>query len=147
MTEELFKELTLEQELFENENLALDEEDLTMLSLSLVEMAEDLHCNIGLWHALETYQMELFCTPLPLIWRTGDDPLELFDTLRFQFYLYTIWGILKPDIILLPTNPDLISLAETVSDWTQETFSRFQTKSPISAYLQSIRTTNGLLDK
>ncbi|MGK0186175.1 MAG: hypothetical protein ACI9R3_001958 [Verrucomicrobiales bacterium] len=66
----------------------LDREDLIPLAVVLVEFAEDIHCDLGIWRALETWQCETLGSPLPLFVERGDsEPLVAFDSRRIRYLL------------------------------------------------------------
>lgn len=72
------------QRSFFNPQLRLVPGKLDQLALAAVEMAEDLHADLGLWRALEQHQQAELGVPLPLVMRPADPPLEPFDERRDQ---------------------------------------------------------------
>jgi hypothetical protein len=61
------KALTQAQKGFSNETLRLHTPRLKALATILVEFAEDLHCEIGIWRSVERFYAELFGTSLPFL--------------------------------------------------------------------------------
>jgi hypothetical protein len=69
----------------------------------LVEWAEDVHNEIGLWRTVETHQRRWFGTPLPLIVNASPEvePRD-FDLRRIQFFLWSLWPCFNPERVLSP---------------------------------------------
>ena len=91
----------------------------------LVEWAEDVHNDIGLWRAVETHQRRCFGTPLPLIVNASPEvePRD-FDPRRIQFFLWSLWPCFNPERVLSPAHADLKRLAEAASRLLAERFAR-----------------------
>jgi hypothetical protein len=69
----------------------LDRPALKTLAAILVEFAEDLHCEIGIWQALKRSQTEFFGTPLPfVIDPSASPPLDGIRAARLQYFLWAI---------------------------------------------------------
>ena len=102
----------------------------------LVEWAEDIHNNIGLWRTVETHQQKCFGTPLPLI-VGASPPVELrgFDPRRIQFLLAGVWPWLNPERVISPGHTDLKRLAETASRLLTERFARLPQDSGVKRFL------------
>ncbi|HEY5779032.1 MAG TPA: hypothetical protein VIT91_06875 [Chthoniobacterales bacterium] len=56
----------------ESDALLLNEDELDELAIALTELAEDLHCDAGLWRSIETYHREFFGVSLPLLCKSGE---------------------------------------------------------------------------
>ncbi len=53
--------------------LCLSDSKLEELASVLVEFAEDIHNDIGIWKSLELYNMEFFDTPLPFVLQPNEE--------------------------------------------------------------------------
>jgi hypothetical protein len=106
------------------------------VAVLLVEWAEDIHNDIGLWRAVETHQRQCFGTPLPLIVDAGaKDDLTGFDPRRIQFFLWNSWHWMNPDLMLSPAHGDLKRLAEAASRLLTERFARLPQDSGVKRFL------------
>jgi hypothetical protein len=84
----------------------------TELAVLLVEWAEDIHNDLGLWRTVEAHQRQLFGTPLPFVHDTSADELQGFDSRRIQYLLWNLWPCFNPEQVISPTHPDLKYLAD-----------------------------------
>ncbi len=114
------------------DTLHLSSRQRGILAHILVEFAEDLYQNIGIWRSLEHYNLDFFGTRLPCVLQ----PDETMDALpvnpeRVQFLLWTLYAELKPDLILPPNHQDLARLAVWVADFLSERFARITAPSPV----------------
>jgi hypothetical protein len=128
--------LTGAQDKLAYDTLHLPAKELGGLAGVLVEFAEDIHNDIGLWKSLEQYQLEFFDTPLPLWFR----PNEEIDTQRLNEYrlrhlLWLLYPELKPDLILAPTHQDLRWLAAQIADFLARQFAKVPRGSGIKQFL------------
>src|SRR5262245_9369738 len=63
------------------------------LAQILVEFAEDLHQDIGIWSGLERYNLDCFGTKLPCLVSSADKPdAEPVTAERVQYLLWTLYG-------------------------------------------------------
>jgi hypothetical protein len=109
---------------------------MTDLAGVLVEFWEDIHNDIGLWKALEQYQIEFFNTPLPLFLRPNEevDPQNL-NEYRIRYLLWGLYPELEPDLILAPTHQDLHQLAGQIADFLTKRFAKVPQGSGIKQFL------------
>ena len=108
------------------------------VSALLVEWAEDIHNDIGLWRTVETHQRQYFGTPLPLIVDASPEiELHGFDSRRIQFLLWSVWPCFNPERILSPAHADLKRLAEAASQCLSERFTRLPKDSGVARFLAS----------
>ena len=106
------------------------------ISVLLVEWAEDIHNDIGLWRTVETHQRQCFGTPLPLIVNAAPEAeLRDFDPRRIQFLLWSLWPCFNPERVLSPAHEDLKRLAEAASRLLTERFARVPRDSGVTRFL------------
>jgi hypothetical protein len=117
--------------------LQLDRKQAGALAVAVTELAEDLHADGGLWRCLETYHVEFFGVPLPLLCRPGDTPLATFDSRRFQFFFYSLWRHFQPDDIISPCHRGLVALADHASAYFSAAFAKLPRRSPARTFLAS----------
>jgi hypothetical protein len=122
---------------FGAEALALNSEAVDELAIAMCELAEDLYADCGLWRGMEAGNRELFGTPLPLLWRTGDPPLAQFDARRFQFFLYSIWRHFKPDCIMSPMHRGFVAVASCAETFFAGMFSGRSRASSVGTFLRT----------
>ncbi|HEY5892669.1 MAG TPA: DUF3843 family protein [Chthoniobacterales bacterium] len=119
----------------ESDAFLLNEDDLDELAIALTELAEDLHCNAGLWRSIETYHREFFGVSLPLLCKSGDPALKRFDARRFQFFLYTVWRHFKPEHIVSPGHKGFRAIAQYASEYFSKAFAAHPHRSAVTAFL------------
>ena len=112
IAQDLNRFLTKAQRSLTSETLHLSGRQRETLASILVEFAEDLSQDIGIWRSLEAYNRDFFGTPLPCVLH----PDETMDTApikpaRVQFLLWTLYAELAPELILAPTHQDLARLS------------------------------------
>src|SRR5712691_4213117 len=61
------------------------------VAVLLVEWAEDIHNDLGLWRTVEDHQRRCYGTPLPFIGGPFDAGPEGFDPRRIQHFLWNLW--------------------------------------------------------
>ena len=129
------KELAGIQTQFRHETLRLSTPDRIRLAEMLVDFAFDLHCNSGLWSALEKSNINLFGTPLPLIQPQETDLPPGLCLERVQFLLWNFYPQRDPDFWLSPRHVDLLFAAEKIADWLIGQSPSFPEISPIKKFL------------
>ena len=96
--------------------LCLSNSKLEDLASVLVEFAEDIHNDIGIWKSLERYNIEFFGTPLPLILEPNEDMgKEAINKHRIQYLLWVLYSELNPELLISPTHLDLTKLAAVIA--------------------------------
>ena len=104
--------LTKAQRSLTYETLHLSGRQRETLAHILVEFAEDLYQDIGIWRSLEAYNCDFFETPLPCVLQPGEEmDADPVNPERMQFLLWTLYSALEPDLILAPNHQDLERLA------------------------------------
>jgi len=107
----------------------------------LVEFAEDLYHDIGIWRSLEQYNLDFFGTPLPCVLQPDEEmDSEPVNPARVQFLLWTLYSELEPQLILSPTHQDLQRLAVWIADFLSERFARMRFHSGVKAFLATPNT-------
>ncbi len=138
IAQELRRVLWKTQKNFVFPSCRLQDNAWTDVSALLVEWAEDVHNDIGLWRTVETHQRQYFGTPLPLIVNASPEvELHGFDSRRIQFLLWSLWPCFNPEQVLAPTHPDLKRLAEAASRFLSERFTRVPQGSGVMRFLAS----------
>ena len=102
----------------------------------LVEFAEDVHNDIGIWKSLEQYNYDFFGTKLPLILKTDEDigPNSI-NKYRIQYLLLVQYELINPQLIISPTHQDLCFLAEIISDFLEDRFKNIPKDSSVKTFL------------
>jgi hypothetical protein len=133
---ELRRVLWKTQNIFSLPSCRLPDAAWSDVAAMLVEWAEDIHNDIGLWRAVEAHQRQCFGTPLPLILDAGtkDEPGG-FDPRRIQFLLWNSWHWINPERMLSPTHEDLKRLAEVAGHLLVERFAHLPKDSGVKRFL------------
>lgn len=120
----------IESDLFFLEYGGMDE-----LAVALTELAEDLHCDTGLWRSLEAYHREFFGVSLPLLDKPGDPEPEEFDIRRFQFFLFSVWRHFQPEQIISPNYIGFRKIAQLAGGYFAKAFSTLPRRSVVTSFL------------
>ncbi|PWU18514.1 MAG: hypothetical protein C5B50_09005 [Verrucomicrobia bacterium] len=105
------------------------------VAVLLVEWAEDVHNDLGLWRTVEAYQRQCFGTALPFIAGPADAEPQGFDARRIQYLLWNLWICFNRELVLSPTHQDLKRLAEVASRFLDERFARVPRDSGLKRFL------------
>lgn len=129
--------LLRKQKTYAHPTCQLDSESAGELAAVLVEFAEDMHAEIGLWSCLERMQQQFFGTPLPFFVEVSDPLPELtpFDRRRVQFLIWTLLPAFVDDLIISPTHGDLQQMAESASQYLAESFRAMPKDSGVKQFL------------
>jgi len=123
------------------DSLRLPEGKLGELASVLVEFAEDIHNDIGIWASLERYNIESWGTPLPFVLQPNEDmgpsPINEY---RVKHLLWVLYSELNPRLVLSPTHRDLNQLAASISDFLVERFAEIPRVSNVKAFLAQPNT-------
>ena len=117
------------------DTIKLDKKLRQILSTLLIEFAEDLHCEIGLWKSLEFYNKQLFDTPLPLFVNNENEIKESFDVNRIKYFIHNIFFEFDPELIMAPNHNDLDLLSKNISEFLTEKFQNVPRISGIKEFL------------
>jgi hypothetical protein len=102
----------------------------------LVEFAEDIHNDIGIWKSLENYHLKFFGEKLPLTPKTNDNNSNPINSDRFHHFLWVLLPEYKADLILSPAHKDLMKLATSVAKFLKERFANVPKDSGVKKYLE-----------
>jgi hypothetical protein len=102
----------------------------------LVEFAEDIHNDIGLWRSLEQYNLEFFGIRLPVTLQSDQDmEQKAINTNRIHHLLWVLYPELQLQLILSPTHQDLCVLAEQISRFLTDRFAKIPPDSGVKKFL------------
>jgi hypothetical protein len=119
------------------DTLRLSAVELHELTGILVDFAEDLHNDNGLWKAYERYNTEFFGAPLPLTSEeTGSLPPGLPPD-RFCHFLWILYPMLIDGLILSPAHRDLRHIADECSAVLSDAFSTVPRESGVRRFLRT----------
>ncbi len=136
LAEELENLLVKTQQSFTYDTLHLSNSKLEELAGVLVEFAEDVHNDIGIWNSLERFNSEFFGTPLPFVYELkGGMDQEVGYEHRIQHLLWVLYSELNPHLILSPTHHDLQQLSETASSFLKSRFAKIPRGSSVKKFL------------
>lgn len=118
------------------ETLRLPSDKVRELSEVLVEFAEDVHNDVGIWKSLEQYNYDSFGTMLPLTLGSDEDiasnPMNKY---RIQHLLWVQYQLINLGLTISPTHQDLCLLAEVISDFLEDRFEKMPKSSSVKAFL------------
>ena len=128
--------LRKKQKEFKHETLRLPGGKIRELAEVLVEFAEDVHNDIGIWKSLEEYNYEFFRTNLPLTLQPDEDMApSSMNQYRIQHLLWVQYQLIHPQLILSPKHQDLCFLAEMISDFLEDRFKTIPIDSSVKTFL------------
>jgi hypothetical protein len=141
LAEDLTRFLTKAQRSLTYDTLHLSSRQRETLASLLVEFAEDLSHDIGIWRSLEQYNRDFFGTPLPCVLQPDEtmdaDPLN---PERMQFLLWTLYAELEPGLILAPNHQDLERLALWIAEFLSARLARLRYDSAVKTFLTTSNT-------
>jgi hypothetical protein len=132
----LVRKLAQAQKGLASDTLKLTRPVLKELAAVLIELAEDLHCHIGLWASLERHHTEVFGTSLPFLLRAEMTPApEAITPERLQHLLWVLYPRMLPDLILAPDHAVLRRLAEIAAEFLRDRFAKVPMDSGVTQFL------------
>ena len=136
ITNDLSSFLTKAQRELAFDTLHLSSRKRGILANILVEFAEDISQDIGIWKSVEQHNLDFFDTPLPCILQP-DDKMDAnpVNPARVQFLLWTLYCELKPELILAPNHQDLERLAIMVTEFLTERLVQLHYDSGVKTFL------------
>ena len=108
--------------------------ELKVLAEMLIEFAEDLHHDLGIWAAYESYNREFFGVPLPFS-RT-DHPKGLHRD-RVRHVLWVMYQELKTGLIIAPAHRDLEQMTDVAWTFLRAMAGEWPRESGLEAFLRS----------
>jgi hypothetical protein len=138
IAQDLTRFLTKAQRSLTYDTLHLSNRKREILASILVEFAEDLHQDIGIWRSLEAYNRDFLRTPLPYV-LPPDETMDRapVNPARVQFLLWTLYSELESELILAPAHQDLERLAIWVAEFLSERFAHLQYASGVKAFMMT----------
>lgn len=118
-----------------NDSIKLQSKQRRDLASLVIELAEDLHNNLGLWDSVEYYNQQMFNTPLPLFVGSGKETTEVFDVNRIKYFIYNLFFEFNEDLIIAPTHKDLDYLAKNISAFLTAKFKSVPKVSSVKEFL------------
>jgi hypothetical protein len=141
LAEDLTRFLTKAQRSLTYDTLHLSSRQRETLASLLVEFAEDLSHDIGIWRSLEHYNLDFFGTPLPCVLQPGKTmDEESINPERMQFLLWTLYTELEPGLILAPNHQDLERLALWLAEFLSTRLARLRYDSAVKTFLTAPHT-------
>ena len=123
---------------FAYDSLGLDHDGLGELAGMLVDFAEDLHNDIGIWAAYERYNIDFFDTALPLIPRTSSDTgVTGIHSDRYRHLLWILYPAFIDGLALSPTHRDLQLVADASSAFLRNEFESVPRDSGVQSFLRA----------
>lgn len=136
LANELQRVLAKAQRSLSYNTLHLSDAKLEELAEVLVEFAEDVHNDIGIWNSLERHNTEFFDTPLPFVLQSKESiGKEAINEQRVQHLLWVLYSELNQQLILSPTHRDLKQLSEVVSAFLEGRFAKIPRSSSVKKFL------------
>ncbi len=118
------------------DTLCLSNSKLEELAGVLVEFAEDIHNDIGIWKSLERYNITFFSTPLPFVLQPDEHQgSKAINKYRIQHLLWIIYSELIPERLISPTHRDLIKLATITAAFLEKRFTDIPRGSSVKTFL------------
>ncbi len=114
----------IQKTLDQDDPLNLPKASYDQLSGLLVEFAEDIHNDIGIWRSYEQYNQEFFGAPLPLTVEPGAEMSEEeWFIARIHHLLWNVYPLFDPDLVISPTYQGFYQVAEQIAVSLVEQFS------------------------
>lgn len=135
LSRQLLPVLRNAQRTFAFDSLRLRKSELAQLADILVEFAEDIHNEIGIWAAYEQYNLELFGVCLPFAPVAGSESGISLD--RVRHLLWVLYPAFIPGQIVAPRHQDLERLAKAAHAFLAAAFRAVPRGSGITAFLRT----------
>lgn len=126
------------QRLLKYPALRLPPQTIRVICAALTEFAEDIHCDIGIWKSYEQYNQDFFQNALPLtLCSEYMDGKNLINRSRTHHFIWMMYSLINPDLVLSPEHKDLFALATTITEHLHNEFRHLSKKSGIKEFLNS----------
>ncbi len=126
------------QKSFHHNTLDLTGTNLEQFATIIVEFAEDLYNDIGIWNGLEQYNREFFDNSLPLSLSQNTD-IAKKEITKYQIH-HLLWVLFQEndqDLILAPHHKDLLLLTEHIPAFLEKEFRKIPFDSGIKHFLNT----------
>jgi len=134
----LLRLLTDTQRQFAFDSLRLERPALRQLAGILVDFAEDLHNDIGIWKAYERYNDQYFGVSLPLTeTRSGGGSASELSADRLRHLLWMLYPVIIDGLIVSPAHRDIERLSTATSRFLTDAFEEVPRDSGVKAFLQT----------
>lgn len=121
---------------FAHDTLRLAPNAIGELAGILVDFAEDLHNDTGIWAAYERYNSEFFGTALPLTsGESGGGSERGFLPDRYRHFLWILYPAFIDALTLSPTHQDLLRAADASCTFLSDAFAAVAKDSGVKAFL------------
>ena len=103
----------------------------------LVDFAEDLHTDTGIWVSYERYNVEFFGTALPI---TAEQDVGSGTELRpdrFRHFLWVLYPTFIKGLTISPNHQDLRQVADVASSFLSDAFGGASKDSGVKSFLES----------
>lgn len=138
IVQDLRRKLAHVQRDFAHDTLRIGDDELGELAGVLVDFAEDLHNDIGLWAAYERYNVEFYGTPLPLTSVSRSDTgVTGIHPDRVRHLLWILYPAFIAGLTLSPTHTDLSRVADIASAFLRNRFTSVPRESGVQAFLRT----------
>ena len=118
------------------DTLRLQKTKLEELAHVLVEFAEDIRNEVGLWRSIEEHNIELFGTPLPLVQGLNEGEKQKgVSQPRIRHFLWVLYCELLPELIISPSHQDLCMLTDQIADFLRKRFASIPRESGVKMFL------------
>ncbi|MBT4090687.1 MAG: DUF3843 family protein, partial [Deltaproteobacteria bacterium] len=125
------------QKTFRNKHLQLAPNQIKDLAQVLVEFAEDISNQIGIWQALETYNKQFFSPELPFI-VLPENEIAPINQYRLNYLIWNIYpDIVSTDLLVSPASPDLRGLSEIMAEFLEKRFHEIPSGSGIKDFFST----------
>ncbi len=129
-------ETKLSKEVFDYYTFYFDDDEWKIIACILVEFAEDIHNDIGIWNSYERYNLEFYGTRLPLTLEPDQD-IEpgTINPYRIFHLLWVLYHEFDSDLIISPQHQDLWELSQSVTDFLISRFTKVPHVSGVKRFL------------
>jgi len=130
---------------YAHDSLRLDDDGLGELAGELVDFAEDLHDDTGIWAAYERYNLDFFGTALPLTSTTkGDAAVTGIHSDRLRHLLWVLYPALIDGLALSPSHKDLQLVADASSAFLRKAFESAPRRINVASTSTTLATTGNI---
>jgi len=137
IAQKVFNNISDIQKTYSYKTLILPKTDVEELSETIVEFAEDILNDIGIWKSIEHYNQKFFGNPLPFsLPKGGSFENNGINPYRVHHLLWKVYQELIPDLILSPEQIDLEILVTQLTRFLKQIENDFPKHSTISQFFK-----------